>query len=268
MFDRPHYIAIGVVLVLVGIVLNLPARASTGLKLAVGGLFLPLFGLASSAHQVTELAATALTPRRALVNQIEKLTREKEELRLRLMQSEEAVRQNERLRQLLGYQQHSAWKPKLARVIGRDPANWWRTLQIDLGSRDGARVDLPVVSPDGLVGRIAAVELGRSRVVLVGDPKCRVSALVKETSETGVLNADSSTVLDPTMAVLAFLPSKSSVKPGHTVITSGMGGVFPKGITIGTVVDSQPVGSGLNLEARVKLAVDTSRLEEVYVILQ
>jgi rod shape-determining protein MreC len=269
MLDRPHYIALGVVVLLTGILLNLPARASNQFKLAVGGLFLPLFGLAGSVNGFTQQAANALTPKRALVSEVEKLARENQELKLRLMQAEESLRQNERFRQLLAYQQRATWKLKLAQVVGRDPANWWRTLHIGLGSGDGMKVDLPVVSPEGLVGRIAAVELGRSRVVLVGDRKCGVSALVKETGETGVIQPQPAAVLDPSMVTLAYLPPRSGIKPGHTIITSGVeGGLFPKGIVIGTVVDTQPADNQLYLEARVKLATDTSRLEEVFVIVQ
>lgn len=268
MVAKPHYIALGVVVLLTGILLNLPARASGQLKLAVGGLFLPLFGLAGSLNAFSQQAANALTPQRALFSEVRKLTRENQELKLLLMQAEEAIRQNDRLRQLLGYQQRTPWKFKLAPVVGRDPANWWRTIHIGLSGGDGLKVDLPVVSADGLVGRITAVELGRSRVALVGDPKCGVSALIKETGETGVIQPNRATVLDPSLVTLAFLPPRSGVQPGHTIVTSGLGGVFPKGIPIGTVVDTQPAENHLYFEARVKLAVDTSRLEEVLVIIE
>ena len=97
-------------------------------------------------------------------------------------------RENARLRQLVGWQQQTSWKLKLAKVVLREPANWWRTAQIDLGSRDGLRVNLPVVTPDGLVGRILTVSLTRSQVVLLGDPNCKVSARVEnETRDTGII---------------------------------------------------------------------------------
>ena len=75
--------------------------------------------------------------------------------------------------QLYGWQQKTTWKLKLANAIVRDPANWWRTVQIDLGSRDGLRTNLPVLSTEGLVGRVSSVSLTRSQVVLVGDHDCR-----------------------------------------------------------------------------------------------
>jgi rod shape-determining protein MreC len=267
MLERPHYVALGIAVLLAAALLSLPARKADRLKLAVGGSFLPLFGAASSAGHVLDQAAEALMPRRALLQRLAALERENQTLRLQLTQSDEALRENAQLREALGYRRRAPWKLLPAQVIGRDPANWWRSCHIDVGSRDGIQPDMPVVCADGLVGRVAAVGLARSRVTLVGDPKCRVSVLIRETGEFGVLNADSGGTLDPTLAVVGFLPAKSSVKPGQTLITSGQA-IFPKGIPVGTVLDARPVGNGLNLEARVKLAVDTSRLEHVFVILQ
>ena len=104
------------------------------------------------------------------------LRRENQQLRIQAMQAEETARENDRLRQLLGWQRQAPWKLKLARVVLREPANWWRTVQIDLGSRDGMRVNLPVLTAEGLVGRISSVSLTRSQVVLLGDPDCKVAA--------------------------------------------------------------------------------------------
>jgi rod shape-determining protein MreC len=124
------------------------------------------------------------------------------------------------------------WKLKLANVVMRDPANWWRTMQIDLGSRDGLRENLPVITDAGLVGRVSSVSLTHSQVVLIGDPNCRVSALVENAArDMGVLIAGGT--LDTSLVELTYLASSANLKPGQSVITSGLGGVFPKGIPIG-----------------------------------
>ncbi len=118
----------------------------------------------------------------------------------------------------------------------RDPANWWRTVQIDLGSRDGVQTNLPVLTADGLVGRVSPSAMTRSQVVLIGDPNCRVSALVENaTHDMGVLIA--SGPLDTSLVDLTYLASSANLKPGQNVVTSGLGGVFPKGIPIGQIVD-------------------------------
>jgi rod shape-determining protein MreC len=88
----------------------------------------------------------------------------------------------------------------------RDPANWWRTVQIDLGSRDGVTDNLPVLTADGLVGRVSSVGLTRSQVVLIGDPNCRVSALVENPAhDTGVISA--SGPLDNTLVESPIFPA-------------------------------------------------------------
>src|SRR5258706_505406 len=83
---------------------------------------------------------------------------------------QELERENERLRGLLGFQKTSPSKLKAAHIIARDPANWWRNVRIDLGKRDGVRVDLPVRTAEGLVGRVSEVSETSARVVLLGDP--------------------------------------------------------------------------------------------------
>jgi rod shape-determining protein MreC len=118
---------------------------------------------------------------------------------------------------------------------------------------------------DGLVGRVGSVGLTRSQVVLVGDPNCRVSALVEnETRDTGVVGAAGP--LDSSLVDMSYLSRTANLKPGQTVVTSGLGGIFPKGIPIGKVVDAQAVDYGLRIEARVKLAANLSSLEEVWVL--
>ncbi len=268
MFKRPHYIALGLVGLLTLIVLNLPNHTANRIKLAMGSLFLPLFGLSRSAQELATGAGNALTPRRELLKQNEELRFANQQLKLRILQTDTALRENEQLRQLLGWQKQSPWKVKLARVIARDPANWWQFIEIDLGSRDGLRADLPVLGPTGcLVGRISSVSLTRAQVVLIGNSNCRVSALVHDT-ESGVIIGGAGP-LDNTLVTLSYLSSNSNLKPGQIVKTGGAGGIFPPGILIGQIAeDSRLVEFGLYTEARVKLAANLSTLEEVWVIMQ
>ncbi len=267
MLKRPQYIALSVVIVVVLVVLNLPSQTTTQLKLALGSLFLPLFGLAGAYESLSGKAANALVPRNVLLDQIEQLRRENQQLRLEVTQAQEALRENARWRQLLNLQKQTTRNLKVARVIGGDPANWWRTLRIGLGSRDGLRANLTVLASDGLVGRISEVGLTHSQVVLVGDPACRVSAQVQETRDHGTIIPGSSSTMDYTFVDLAYLPRNTQAKPGQTVVTSGLGGIFPPGIRVGEIVDVRTIDYGVYLQARVKRAVNINRLEEVWVIL-
>jgi len=266
---RRHYILFACVIVLTIIVLKLPPKTATQFKLAIGSLFLPLFGLAGSSQHLAEKAGNAVVPRKELLKQNEELRRDNAEMKVQLQRQSELERENDRLRAMLDFQKRAPWKLKAAHVIARDPANWWRNIQIDLGKREGLRADLPVLTAEGLVGRVSEVSETRSRVLLLGDAGCRVSARVlddrKQVVDTGVITIGAS-VLNESVVELNFLSNPGALKPGYTVRTSGLGGVFPPGILIGEVVDTRPENFGLVHVARVKLAVKMNLLDEVWVI--
>jgi rod shape-determining protein MreC len=266
MFKQQNYLAIGAVVIVAVLLLSLPTRVTDRLKLAVGSWFLPLFGLASAGQTLPADLAESALPRRELLRQIDNLRRENQELRSQAIQSAAIARENDQLRALLNWQRQQPWRLKLANVVLRDPANWWRTVQIDLGSRDGMRVDLPVISPTGsLVGRVSSVDTTKSQIVLIGDPNCRVSATVENSArDMGVIVP--SGPVDTSLVGLTYLASGANLKPGQNVITSGLGGVFPKGIPIGQVVDTRSVEFGLYTEARVKLNANLGSLEQVWVL--
>jgi rod shape-determining protein MreC len=265
MLKRPHYIALGLIVVLMLILLNLPSQTTTRLKLAMGSLFLPLFGFAHTSQQLAGEAGDALLPRRELLKQNETLRRENQEMRIQLARTEDLARENDRLRRHIGWQQQQPWKLKLGTVILREPANWWRAIQINLGSRDGIRTNMAVLTTDGaLAGRIVAVSANRSEVMLLGDPNCRVAARVDNTTrDTGIIGGSSPLVSD--FVELGYLSRNATLKPGQKVVTSGDGGVFPPNIQIGQIVDSRLVEYGQAELARVKLAANLSLLEEVWV---
>lgn len=268
MLKRPHYVALGLLVLLVVVLLKLPSETAAKFKLAVGTLFVPLFGLAGTSQNLADKSANALLPKSELIKEADRLKRENDQLRVRLMQAEETFRENQRLREHVQWQKQLPWKPKLARVIARDPANWWRTLQVDLGSRDGVQTNLPVVTRDGLVGRVASVGYSRSQVVLLGDPNLRVGVFVqdKEMREAGVVVGTASPGINNQLVELSYLSRSSALKPGQAVVTSGDGGIFPKGIPVGQILDLRPIEFGMATEARVRLLVNFNTLEEVWVM--
>ena len=267
MFKRPHLVGLGAAVALAMILLNLPGHTSSRLKFALSSLYLPLFGLASSAEKAGEAAGMRALPKGALIDQIEKLRQENDELRLEAMQHQETLRENAVLREAAGWQKKAPWKLRLARVISRDPANWWHTLQIDLGSNQGVRRNMPVVTPLGLVGRVQEAGANRSRVILIGDPQCQVPAVVDNAGrDTGIVRGGESSVLEESILELSFLKRNSQAIPGQQVYTSGLGEFFPKAIPIGTIMETNSVSYGLYLAARVKLSANLNELEEVWVL--
>jgi rod shape-determining protein MreC len=267
MFKQKNYLALGAVILVALLIFSLPPRATGRLKLAVGSLFLPLIGLASTAQQLPVSAADAVMSRRELLQLAENLRRENAQLKVQSQQAAATFRENEQFRTLLERQRQVPWKLKFANVVMRDPASWWRTVEIDLGSRDGITNNLPVLTANGLVGRVSSVGFTRSQVVLLGDPNCKASALVENAAhDIGVISAGGP--LDNSLVELTYLSGSANLKPGQSVITSGLGDIFPKGIPIGLVVDSRPVEFGLYTEARVKLNVNLGSLEQVWVLLK
>jgi rod shape-determining protein MreC len=267
MFKRPRYIALTVVVVLVVILLNLPAQTSAQLKLALGSLFLPLFGLAGASQAALEKSATVLVPRKTLLQRIHALEQTNQLLMIQQRRGEEIARENERLRRLVALPPWAGWQLKTARVVGGDPANWWRSLVISLGSRDGMRPNLTVITGEAfLVGRVSQVGLNQSLVVIVGDPHCQVSALIQETRDSGIVIASPGSTLDTTFLTLTYLSRTSQLRAGQTVVTSGKTDMFPKGLPIGQIIDFRSVDFGLYWEARIKRAAPIHRLEEVLVL--
>lgn len=265
MFKQKNYIALGTVALAAALVLSLPSGAAARLKLALGSLFLPLFGLSGATQQLPGDLVNSVLPRRELLHEIDNLRRENAQLQGEKLQANALAMENDQLRSLVGWEKQQPWKMRLAHVVTRDPANWWRTIEIDLGSRDGMTANLPVLTTDGLVGRISAVGYTRSEVILVGDPKCKVSALVEDPAhDTGILSA--SGPLDSSLADLTYLSGTAALKSGQQVVTSGVGGVFPKGIPVGQIVDSRQVDFGLYTEARVKLSANLGSLDDVLVL--
>ncbi len=269
MFKKAHFIGLIVVVLVVAVLLKLPVQTMGKFKLAISGLFLPLFGWVSSTHDVAQKTGNIIVTKRELLEANKRLQNENQQLRLLLTRDAELERENDRLRQYVGWKKQQPGSLKLGRVIAHDPANWWRSVTIDLGARDGIRVGLPARTMDGLVGRVYSVSETHSQVVLLGDPNVRVSAGVMTTNrqeETGIIMTSSTSPQENNMVDLAYLPGSSVVSPGQLVKTEGDGGVFPPGIPIGRIVDKRSRDNGLTTEARVQLFANLASLEEIWVI--
>jgi rod shape-determining protein MreC len=184
-----------------------------------------------------------------------------QEMHVRLESLQEMGQENRRLQSLLAMPAPPAGRAVPAQVIGKDATNWFRTLLIDRGSGDGLERNAPVIVPQGLVGRLVEVAPIAARVQLITDPTSSVGALVQRTRVNGIASGDRGTTLR-----LRYLPLMADVAVGDRVVTSGMGGVFPKGIPLGTVTAVERRSGALFQEAVLEPTADLSRLEEVLVL--
>ena len=182
-------------------------------------------------------------------------------LREQVRRLEEAGLENTRLRRALDLPAARDFDLVAAQVIAKDTTNWFKTIMINKGSEVGLQRGLPVVAPEGLVGRVVEVMPGSAKVQLLTDPVSSVGALLKDQRVTGLVTGDRGQT-----AIVKYLPLLAEVQVGDVVLTSGMGGAFPKGILIGTVTATHRKSGALFQEASVQPSVDFGRLEEVLVI--
>jgi len=194
-------------------------------------------------------------------SQLEQLREQNRTLRVRVAELEEARLENARLRALVDIPQARELKAVGAHVIGRPTNSWEGVITIDRGSTDGIRAGMPVVGPQGLLGQTVAVSPGSARVRLITDQRSGVAAMVQRTRAEGVVRGS----IDGDMS-LDFVSVDRIVKKGDVVITSGMGGVYPKGLTIGEVIDVRRPANALYQEIDVEPAGSPARLEEVLVL--
>ncbi len=195
--------------------------------------------------------------------QNEQLTQENQRLQLEQAALAEDARQGERLQELLAFKQHYIDQTVPAQVVGAGGSDHGRVLYIDKGADDGVAAEMPVITPDGIVGRIGdSVESHTSQVLLISDPTSAAGVLLEETRTRGVLRGNS--VGQP--EIVNLMPD-DRIQPGQPVLTSGGDQIFPRGLPVGVVdkvvpdVENQPL-----VDVILKPAANLSRLEEVLVV--
>jgi rod shape-determining protein MreC len=186
-------------------------------------------------------------------------------LKSELSDYDELQKENERLSALLDYeQQHTEYTFKVAGISAKDPGIWFDSFTINVGSADGIAVDMPVVTPDGVVGRVEEVGLNWAKVMTVIDGQSGVSCIVERTRDVGSVRGRMENTPDDPLLDMDFLPIDTDIQVGDNILTSGIGGIYPKGLMIGQVVE---VGEQSNQKkVVVKSAVDFRSLEEVMVM--
>lgn len=268
------YITVGLAWLLLIFLLLRPhapgsAERSSWIRSSLKTAFEPVLALQGASDEtVLGLVEMAAMSKREALAEVRRLRSENVELKSELLQLGESQLENVRLEVLLDLKQQSKWRLKTSRVIGREPSGWWKEVFIDLTAEDGAKPLLPVITSDGLVGRISSVESSYSRVTLLGSPELQIPALAQETRASGVLKMSREDSYSLDILDLDFLKRDSGVQSGHKIVSSGLGGVFPAGIPIGTVLKVSPAMEGLYFQAKVQLLAKTDRLEEVCVILR
>lgn len=249
---------------LVGALLLVSPRTGQKIQATFLQMITPFFKTGSGVSEGIQNVTRGLKTLEELEDEVEVLRVENKELRATNQLLRDLEEENNKLRSALEFQRRSVYRLLTAQVIRRDPSTWWSTIQIDRGSQDGVIAEMPVLTDRGLVGKIATVAPNTSTVLLLVDESCRVAATVEGTNEQGILSGlRTSNEVMPTL-MLRFLPKSAEIRPGQKVLSSGVGTVFPPGITLGTIKTFRV--APLNAEAEVVPAVDFSALNDVFVV--
>lgn len=171
--------------------------------------------------------------------------------------------ENQRLRRLLAFRSRLTPPAVAAEVIGRDPSPWFKSITIDKGTAEGLRRGLPVVVSEGVVGVVTETARHFSRVLLILDQNSSVDALIQRTRARGVVKGTAGATLS-----FAYVLRRHPVTESEVVVTSGLDGIYPKGLRIGRIQTVDRQGPGIFQDVRVVPSVNFETLEEVLVILR
>ncbi len=182
--------------------------------------------------------------------------------------ADEVKAENNQLMALLGEsEKYPEFEYQYAKVILRSVDDYSATYTLNKGENDGIRPNMVVISSGGLAGKIVETTGDTSILLAITDSRCGVPALSEASRDMGIVKGVSDSGTTAGYCVMTELPTNAIIKPGDTVITSGMGEVFPKGITVGTITEvSKGNLNQINSSARLTPAVDFDHLENVLII--
>lgn len=220
---------------------------------------------------VRTIGATVSVPFQGLGNIFSNLTSDQEtlsdlkakneELQARNAELEEAEKTAKRLQDLLSLQDSYSLQSTGARIISGSTDSWTSTVTINLGSASGLTVGMPVMASNGVIGQITECGLTSSVVRLLDDENSSVSAMIQSSRAQGMLNGSATGQLS-----LDLVATDQSVEVGDLVVTSGLGGVFPKGLPLGHVTNVEKTPGSLYLDITVEAFSSTENYEEVLVV--
>lgn len=251
LFTQRHGIVAFVFFLLVGLLMR---QAPDTVKNSVATTVL------STVLYPAQMAASSLNAYRSVVAENEQLKEENARLRQETYYASEGLQELTRLHTLVRFDDKWDYPIVTARVVGHNPGRFLTTMVINRGTRHGVKENMPVFSMNGLVGKVTKATYAYSRVQLLVDPNLKLSVLERRTRVVGFLESVDGHLLT------AMVPTHAGVKMGDTLITSGLGGIFPKGIPVGTVKAVRQADLDVMRLMDVAPFQEFSTLEEVFVM--
>ena len=274
-FRNPLALALLLLAQMVGLAVQVRREAETGSPDGAGTRFARSWVVGAVSPMERVLHGTGLGMRGVWRNYVDlrgarrenaALRGQLERLRLEQTAVAEDALEGQRLERLLAFQQQYVGSTVAAQVIGTSGSELSRVLYLDKGAADGLRVDLPVMTPDGIVGKVRAVYPGVSphtaQVLVINDQTSGAGVILEQTRVRAVLRGTTNGELQ-----IGNLAADDRLKAGDRVITSGGDGIFPRGLPVGTIasITPDPANAPYSL-GRVKPSANLNRLEEVLVL--
>jgi rod shape-determining protein MreC len=274
--NRPTVVVVLIVLALLALILHQLGQLQPLENIGLG-LLEPLFHGALGVGQGAQDLTGGFADVNALQEQIKQLQSQVNELAINSVQVRELQNENAILRQQLGYKQSNPdfnligaavlqRNPDQAHIIGQDPTNLTHYIIVDQGDAEGVKVGMPVVTPQGLVGRVTEAGTHWAKVLLITDPSSSVNGVVQSTRATGVVQGMIGSNPFTPQLIIQYVPQGEAIKVGDLILTSGLGGTFPKRLVIGEVTEVRKHDIDLFQEATIRPTVDFSRLEFVLIL--
>ncbi len=192
----------------------------------------------------------------------EALEEEVQTLRHEVQIFRELEKENQRLAELLEIKKKSPGHSIGGRIITRNISHWFRWIVLDVGKKNGVKEQMVLVNEQGAVGRVIDVGRSVSQCILLTDPESRVSVVSQSTRIAGIVSGEGSNE----RLRMSLIPLGADVEIGDTVVTSGLGGVYPKGLLVGKITSIAQDRDGMHLLAYVDPAVNFNMLEDVLCI--
>ncbi|MCM3873022.1 MAG: rod shape-determining protein MreC [Pyrinomonadaceae bacterium] len=223
-------------------------RATSWVSGTVGGFF----------TQVGSFGSTA--------SDNDRLTRKLAATELELRNAQEAVAENERLRELLNLKEKTGYDQVAARVIARDGSVWFNTVTISRGSSSGIALNMPVVTSGGIVGRVIAVSPWTAQVMLITDEKAAAGAIIGKLGESGALGSVRG-LGNSGLVEMRYVSGLQKVSTGDYILTTGQDGIYPPGLNVGEVVEVKQGTATQQHQIYIKPSARLDQLAEVAVLL-
>jgi rod shape-determining protein MreC len=244
---------------------NLPGGCTARIKGIFKDTITPLQRVSVKTIQSLKEGAGSVRGFGGLMDENSRLSEEVIYLQARLVELENLEQENRHLQDQLDFYKRQKHTLIPCQVTARTISGWWQSVRLDKGRAQGIEANRAVISPDGLVGRTEAVSVYTADVLLLSDPACKVSARVSRTGSFGLVTGSGVNAQGYPVARMQFIHKDAPVQAGDAVVTSGLGGVFPKNILIGYVENVGKEEAGLYQYADIIPKAVTELMDVVFV---